>query len=267
MMDKLTAWLAPVGQYGLQKMLPMAVLAVFGMLVIRVAMKIVRKLLEKSKLEKVAHTLILTAGKVVLYICLVLAVVSGLGIDVTGVVALASVLTLAVSLSVQNLLENVFGGFTLLYTKPFVSEDFVEIAGQSGTVKEIGLSYTKLATPDNKIISIPNSAVVAAQIINYTVTGTRRLDINLEVSYGVDSEKVLEILKTTANQPQTLAEPGVTVAIKEYNAQTITYGMMLWCKTEDYWNLKYAINRELSRLSREAGISFHDPKLTIQMEK
>ena len=177
MLDKIIIWLAPVGKYSLEKLLPMVVLAALGILSIRIAMKLVKKLLEKSKLEKAAHTLILTASRVVLYILLALAVASGLGIDVTGVVALASVLTLAVSLSVQNLLTNVFGGFTLLYTKPFVSEDFVEIAGQSGTVKEIGLSYTKLATTDNKIVSIPNSAVVAAEIVNYTVTGTLRLGI------------------------------------------------------------------------------------------
>ena len=194
MFDKMIAWLAPVGRYSLEKLLPMVILAAVGILAIQIAMKVVRKLLEKSKPEKAAHTLILTACRVALYILLALAVASGLGIDVTGVVALASVLTLAISLSVQNLLTNVFGGFTLLYTKPFVSEDFVEIAGQSGTVKEIGLTYTKLATADNRIVSIPNSAVAAAEIVNYTVTGSRRLDINLAVSYGNDAEVVLQIL-------------------------------------------------------------------------
>ena len=73
--------------------------------------------------------------------------------------------------------------------------------------------------------------------------------------------------RTKANQPKILEEPGATIAIKEYHEQSITYGMMLWCKTEDYWELKFAINRELSKLSREAGITFYDPKLTVQMEK
>ena len=98
MLDKIMIWLAPVGKYSLEKLLPMVVLAALGILSIRIAMKLVKKLLEKSKLEKAAHTLILTASRVVLYILLALAVASGLGIDVTGVVALASVLTLAVSL-------------------------------------------------------------------------------------------------------------------------------------------------------------------------
>lgn len=267
MLDKIMIWLAPVGKYSLEKLLPMAVLAALGILSIRIAMKLVKKLLEKSKLEKAAHTLILTASRVVLYILLALAVASGLGIDVTGVVALASVLTLAVSLSVQNLLTNVFGGFTLLYTKPFVSEDFVEIAGQSGTVKEIGLSYTKLATADNKIVSIPNSAVVAAEIVNYTVTGTRRLDINLEVSYSVDTDTVLEILQKAVQKEGVFQDPAPVVAIKEYNAQSVTYGAMVWCATSDYWDLKFAINRELSELCRQAGVSFYAPSMKIQVEK
>ena len=266
-MNAILTWLSLAGTFVLSKVLPMIALTALGILVVQVVLKMVKKMLVKSKLEKAAHTLIITACQIVLYILLGLAVASGLGIDVTGVVALASVLTLAVSLAVQNLLANVFGGFTLLYTRPFASEDFVEIAGQSGTVKEIGLSYTKLATADNKIVSIPNSAVVAAEIVNYTVTGTRRLDINLEVSYGVAPEKMLQIMEKAAQQPQVLPDPAPVIAMKEYNQQSITYGMMLWCKTADYGNLKFAINRELSRLAAEAGITFYDPHLSVHLEK
>ena len=267
MLAKLYDWFDLVVTFSAEKLLPMVILAVLGILVIQVVLKMARKMLAKSKLEKAAHTLIVTALQIVLYVLLALAVASGLGIDVTGVVALASVLTLAVSLSVQDLLTNVFGGFTLLYTKPFVSEDFVEIAGQSGTVKEIGLTYTKLATPDNKIVSIPNSAVVAAEIVNYTVTGTRRLDINLTVSYGVSADTVMQIMEEASCQSAVLSEPARVIAMKEYNEQSITYGMMLWCKSEDYWDLKFAINRELSCLAKEAGISFYDPQLSVRLDK
>ena len=267
MMNMILSWLSLAGTFAVSKLLPMVALTAIGILAVQVVLKLTKKCLEKSKLEKAAHTLILTAVQVVLYVLLGLAVASGLGIDVTGVVALASVLTLAVSLSVQNLLTNVFGGFTLLYTRPFVSEDYVEIAGQSGTVKEIGLTYTKLATADNKIVSIPNSAVVAAEIVNYTVTGTRRLDINLEVSYGVSADSVLQIMEQAARQSTVLADPAPVFAVKEYNQQSITYGMMLWCRSSDYWDLKFAINRELSSLAREAGITFYAPQMKIQLEK
>jgi small conductance mechanosensitive channel len=266
-MDKLMEWMQPAGEFMARKLLPMVALTVLGIVTVHILMKLVRKMLEKSKLEKAAHTLILTVCQIALYVLLALIVASGLGIDVTSLVAMASVLTLAISLAVQNLLANVFGGFTLLYTKPFASEDFVEIAGQSGTVKEIGLSYTKLATADNKVVSIPNSAVVAAEIVNYTVTGTRRLDINLEVSYSVAPELVLEILEKAADHPLVLSDPAQVIAIKEYNQQSITYGIMLWCDTSDYWTLKFDINRELSRRALEAGITFYDPHLHVHLDK
>ena len=265
-MNAIFTWLSLAGTFVLSKALPMIALAALGILAVQVVLKLIRKMLEKSKLEKAAHTLIVTASQIVLYILLALMVASGLGIDVTGVVAMASVLTSAVSLSVQNLLTNVFGGFTLLYTKPFASDDYVEIAGQSGTVKEIGLSYTKLATADNKIVSIPNSAVVAAEIINYTVTGTRRLDINLTVSYSIPAETVLALLEKAAEQPKVKTDPGKVIAIKEYNERSITYGLMLWCDAADYWDLKFAVNRDLSRLAEEAGIRFYDPRLSVHME-
>ena len=267
MFAKIYDWFDLALTYAAGKLLPMVALTALGVLAIQAALKITKKMLEKSKLEKAAHTLLLTAVQVVLYILLALMVASGLGIDVTGIVALASVLTLAVSLSVQNLLTNVFGGFTLLYTKPFASEDFVEIAGQSGTVKEIGLTYTKLATVDNKIVSIPNSAVVAAEIVNYTVTGTRRLDINLEVSYGVPAEQVLQIMGEAAKQDTVLEEPAPNPVVMEYKQSSVNYCLMVWCKAEDYWGTKFAINQELSRLAKEAGISFYDPHLSVRVEK
>ena len=267
MFAKIYDWLDLVGTYTVGKLLPMVLLTVLGILVIRVVQKVIRKVLEKSRLEKAAHTLILTAAQVVLYILLGLAVASGLGIDVTGVVALASVLTLAISLSVQDMLANVFGGFTLLYTRPFASEDFVEIAGQSGVVKEVGLTYTKLVTGDNKVISIPNRAVVAAEIVNYTVTGTRRVDINLEVSYGVATEQVLEIMRNAAKRDGVKADPAPVAVVKEYNATSITYGLMVWCDSAVYWDVKFDVNRELSRLCAEAGITFYAPQMKIQLEK
>ena len=267
MFAKIQDWFELIGSFVMAKGLPMVILAVLGILAVQIVLKVVRKVLETSKLEKAAHTLILTAVQVVLYILLGLAVASGLGIDVTGIVALASVLTLAVSLAVQDLLANVFGGFTLLYTRPFASEDFVEIAGQSGVVKEIGLTYTKLITGDNKAISIPNRAVAAAEIVNYTVTGKRRVDINLEVSYGVATEQVLEIMRNAAKCDGVMADPAPVAVVKEYNTTSITYGLMVWCGTAVYWDVKFAVNRELSRLCAEAGITLYAPQMKIQLEK
>jgi len=195
-----------LGTGALNKVLHAVLVLVIGILIIRIVTKLLQGGLEKSHLEKAAHSLILSLAKVAMYILLGLSVASSLDIDVTGIVALASVLTLAVSLSLQNMLTNVIGGFTILSTHPFHSGDYVEIAGQSGTVQEINMTYTRLATFDNKLISIPNSAVVAAQIVNYSAADTRRVDIPVSASYDAPTQKVIDALVlagTMDNVPDT----------------------------------------------------------------
>jgi len=260
-------WLNRLLDFTLTDILPALLLVVIGIVVIVIIKKIVNSILVKSKLEKAAHSLIKSVISVILYLLLGLIVASKLGIDVTGVVALASVLTLAISLSVQNMLTNLIGGFTLLSTKPFVSGDFVEIAGQSGTVKEIGLTYTKLLTPDNKEVSIPNSAVVAAQIVNYTVTGTRRVEVYVSASYETPVEQVLDALAQAAKLPKVLEEPGITTAVKEYGASTIDYQLFVWCRSEDYWAVKFELQNNMVKVFKENGVKMSYPHLNIHVEK
>ena len=246
---------------------PAIIIAVLGILAIRLMMKLVATALKKSRLEEAAHSLIKSLLRVVLYVLLGLIVADKLGIDVTGIVALASVLTLAVSLSVQNALTNVIGGFTLLYTKPFAIGDFVEVAGKSGTVTTIGLTYTKLATVDNKIISIPNSAVVAAEIINYTVSGTRRVDVEVCAAYTMPMEQVLEALREAGAVATVLEDRLPFAAVKGYEDSAIRYLLQVWCKTEDYWTTLCRINQNVKTVFDAKGIEMTYPHLNVHLDK
>ena len=266
-MEIIKNWLKSLGGFALSSVLPAVILFVIGALIIRIIMRIIKAALEKSKLEKAAHSLIKSLVRTVLFVLLCLIVASSLGIDVTGIVALASVLTLAVSLSVQNALTNVIGGFTLLYTKPFVSGDFVEIAGQSGTVKEIGLTYTKLATADNKIVSIPNSAVVAAQIVNFTVSGTRRVDVAVSASYDSAVEDVLEALLEAGQVPTILEGKAPFAAVSDYGESAVNYILHVWCATDDYWTTKFAVNQRVKAVFREKGVEMTYPHINVHLEK
>ena len=256
-----------VGSFALRKALPALVIAVIGILAIRLLTRLLAVALEKTKLEKAAHKLILSVLRIVLYVLLGLIAASSLGIDVTGIVALASVLTLAVSLSVQNFLTNVFGGFTLLTNKPFTSGDFVEIAGQSGTVKEVGMTYTKLATGDNKLVSIPNSAVVAAEIVNYSVTGKRRVDIAVSAAYDAPVDTVLEALKEAAQVSTALADPGCFAGVKNYGDSAIEYVLQVWTSADDYWTTLYAVNKNVKAVFDSHGISMTYPHLNVHLDR
>lgn len=267
MMDAISTIFMTLGTLAVSTILPAVILAAVGILLIQLLLKVTKTFLEKSKLEKAAYTLILSCIKVVGYVLLALMVASKLGIDVTGIVALASVLTLAVSLALQNILANVIGGFTLLYTKPFASGDFVEIAGQSGTVKEIGLTYTKLATADNKLVSIPNSAVIAAEIVNYTTTGTRRVDVAASASYDMAVEDVLAALREAGAVSTALADPAPFAAVKNYGESSVEYILQVWCKAEDYWTTLFTINNNVKAVFEQNNIHMSYPHINVHMDK
>lgn len=256
-----------VSGFALHRLLPAVLILVAGILIVRITVKILNKALGKSKLDKAVISLVVSVLRVILLLTVFLIAASSLGIDVSGIVALASVLTLAVSLAVQDALTNLIGGFTLLNTKPFAIGDYVEIAGQSGTVQQVGLTYTKLLTPDRKTVSIPNSAVVAAQIVNYTADGTRRVDITVNVAYSNDPDQVIAALKEAASIPTVLQDPVPYCAISAYNDSTVSYILQVWSTSDNYWPTMHSIHRNISSVFQKQGIIMTYPHLNIHLDK
>lgn len=267
MLEKIEKWLEAFLVNGIDRLFTAFLILICGLVVIRIVMSILSKFLVKSgKLEKAAHTLIKSLVRVVLYLQLVLMVATSLGIDVTGVIALASVLTLSVSLALQNALANVFGGFTLLTTVPFHSGDYVEIGTDAGTVVEIGMTYTKLQTPDNKLISIPNSTVISSDIVNYSITGTRRVDISVTAAYTEETQKVMDALIQAATHDKVLLEPAPATVIDSYGDTTIRYSLRVWTKTEDYWDVRNAIMVNIKFIFDAQGIKMVHPHIHVYTE-
>ena len=259
--------LRDLGAFSTGRLLPAVLLFLLGAVLIRLILRLVNAALVRTKMEKAAHSLVRSVARVVLYLLLFLMCASMVGVDVTSVVALASVLTLALSLSLQNVLTNVISGFVLLTTDPFHSGDFVEIAGQSGTVVEIGLTYTKLATADNKQVSIPNSSVTSEQIINFSSNGTRRVTVNVTASYDCDPQQVIEALLEVAQMPTVLADPEPFAGLENYEDSAIRYVLRVWCRTEDYRTTQYEANRRVKTVFDEKGIVMSYPHLNVHIDK
>lgn len=266
-MEKLLNWLSDTGIAALNRFLPFLLILLTGIIIIRIITKVVNKALAKTKLEKAAHGMIRSLVKTVLYVLLALTAASSLGIDVTGVLALASVATLAVSLALQDMLSNLVGGFTLVYTHPFSSGDYVEIAGQSGTVKEIGMTYTKLATPDNKLVQIPNASVVSSEIVNYSCTGKRRVAIDVSASYETPVERVIEALKEAADVEGVLEDPAVFATVTGYGEHAIQYVVRVWCPTDVYWDVHFQIMYNIKQVFDRDGLKMTHPHLNIHLQK
>ena len=266
-MNNLLNWLANTGLNALNRVLPFLLILAGGIFVIRIATKLVDKMLEKTKLEKAAHGMIRSLARTVMFVLLALMAASSLGIDVTGVLALASVATLAVSLALQDLLGNLVGGFTLVYTHPFSAGDYVEIAGQAGTVKAIGMTYTQLTTPDNKLVQIPNASVVSSEIVNYSCTGKRRVAVEISASYDAPVDAVIAALKEAANVEGILEDPAIFAAVTGYGDHAIHYVVRVWCPTEIYWDVNNATIYNIKKIFDREGIAMTYPHLNVHLDK
>lgn len=267
MHDELKTWMETFLSNGIGRIVSAILVLIVGILAIRIIMTVLGRFLEAGKLEKAAHTLVKSVVRVALYLLLGLMVAQSLGIDMTGVIALASVLTLSVSLAMQNALTNVIGGFTLLYTVPFHSGDYVDIGADSGTVAEIGMTYTRLQTPDNKLISIPNSTVVAANIVNYSAAGIRRVDMPVTAAYNEPCQKVIDALMQAATHDKVLLEPAPAAVVDSYEEKAVRYVLRVWTKAEDYWEVRNATMLKLKNTFDAEGIRMVYPHLHVYTEE
>ena len=260
LMDKVSAMLTT-------RLIPAVLILVIGIVIITLVKRLIRSALNKTKLEKAAHRLIRSVISAAMYIVLFLIAAATLGIDVTSIVALASVLTLAVSLALQNMLANVIGGFTILSTTPFHSGDYVEIAGQAGTVSEINMTYTKLTTPDGKLISIPNSSVVASQIVNYSAEAIRRVDVAVSASYDCPVQDVIGALCAAGAVDKALTDPAPMAIVASYGESAINYSLRVWANNADYWDVNFAVTQNVKKIFDERGVAMTFPHLNVHIDK
>lgn len=260
------SWFSGAGSQLLDSAVSTVLTLVVGILLIKAVLRLLRKALEKTRLEKAAYGLILSLTKIGLYLLLGLSLAAGLGIDVTGVVALASVLTLAVSLALQNMLANVLGGFALLTTHPFHSGDFVDIGDQSGTVTAIDMTYTRLMTPDNKVVCIPNSTVMSATVVNYSAGGIRRAELKISAGYDAPTQKVIDALVLAATVDNALLEPAPFAAVESYGDNAIQYILRFWAKTPEYWDVYFQVNQRVKTVFDQQGIQMTYPHLNVHLD-
>ena len=250
--------LAALGISSLNALLSAIVTLVVCIVAIKLITNIVDKLLSRStKLDATLRHYLSSGVRTLLWILAVIIVANALGINTTSLVALVSVAGLALSLSVQNVMSNLFSGITLLIAKPFSSGDFVEVAGKTGVIKAVGLFYTQLATLDNVAISIPNGDVTAGSVINYSREPLRRVDRTFTASYDSSTEDAkAAILDAIAKDGRILADPAPFVRLLEYKGSTVEYVVRVWCKNADYWDVYFDLNENVRESFAEKGVKF-----------
>lgn len=239
---------------------------VAAVVVSRVVLSLVGRALAKSRLDPALVRIVKTAVKFIVGVVCILLICETLGIEITSLIALFSVVGLAFSLAVQGVLANLAGGITILGARPFRVGDFVEMDGITGTVKEVALMYTKVDTTDNKLVYIPNKIVSEAKVVNFSQEGTRRLELTFSASYDSPMDQVKKaVMDMLAAEPLVLDTPAPVVGVAKYGASAIEYNLWAWCKGADYWSAFYAVNEGIKKSLDAAGLEMTYDHLNVHM--
>jgi small conductance mechanosensitive channel len=237
----------------------------------RVVTVISRKIAKKGDKDKYDKTVMKTLAylfniglKVVIAICLV----GYVGIDTSGLTALVASFGVCIGLAVNGALSNVAGGVLIIVTRPFKIDDFIEAQGVCGTVEDIHMVCTKLRTPDNKVVYLPNGALSSGNIINYSEKDTRRVDFTFSIAYDADFEKAKAIvLDLLVNHELTLDDPAPFVRVSEHGASSINITARAWVKSADYWTVNFDTIEAVKKAFDENGIEIPFDQLDVHVKQ
>ena len=182
------------------------------------------------------------------------------GVQATSFVAILGAMTLAIGLSLQGALGNIASGIMVMLFRPYGVGQYVEIAGEGGTVKDINLFQTILATPDNVQVIVPNSQAISGVIRNYAGYPTRRIDLVFSVDYGDGLENAMSVIERTVKaDPRVLADPALMVRVNTLGASSVDIVARPWVNTDDYWEVRWALVRAVKEALDAAGITIPYP--------
>ncbi len=262
--NSLTAWAAAF----LPKLLLALIVFGVGYLVIRLAIKLLKKGLGRSKLDPSLQAFLLSLLKITLIVLLAITCASMLGLETTSLITAVGAVGLAFSLAVKDSLTNLAGGMLLLFTKPFSTGDFVSVGDISGTVSEISLVYTRLTTPDNKVVYLPNGDVSKATVVNFSSQATRRLDLTFSIGYECDFHKAEQvILKVAQQNPMVLQDPAPMVRLTAHGSSSLDILCRVWVESANYWPLNFDLLAQVKDAFDEAGISIPYPQMDVHLSK
>lgn len=187
-------------------------------------------------------------------------VLSGLGFDVTPIFALFGGASFILAFAMQDSLSNLASGLMIMFNHPFDEGDYIAAGGTAGTVKSVSIVSTTIATPDNQVIVIPNSMVWGDVITNSTASKLRRVDLQFGIDYNDDADQAIQaILDVAKVDDRVLGDPQPWVRVTNLGESSVDLTARLWCKADDYWDLKFALTKEVKSAFDDIGISIPYP--------
>ncbi|MBP3653342.1 MAG: mechanosensitive ion channel family protein [Clostridia bacterium] len=238
------------------------------LLVTRLIMRLTSRLLKKTHhIDQSLHTMLKTTLRILLYFISIVFAANTMGVPVSSFLAVFSVVGLAVSLAVQGVLSNLAGGVIILASKPFALGDYIETEAVAGTVKDIGFLHTRMIAPDGKMIFVPNNLLYNSKLINYTSSGTRRIDLNISAAYDCSPEEVRRAaMAAIRSTPNVLHDPAPEVLLEAYGENAIQYTVRAWSLAQDYLTVRYTLSEAIYQAFRDNGVKMTYPHINVHMQ-
>ncbi len=233
---------------------------IIGLWLSKKIVKLTKKLMAKRGIEVTLQKFLGDLLGWGLKILVFITAISQVGVETTSFIAILGAAGLAIGLALQGALANFAGGALIMIFKPFKVGDLIETQGQLGVVKEIQIFVTKLNSPQNKLIIIPNGTLSNGNIINYSEEGTLRVDLTFGVSYDADIKQTKEVLmQVLLKNPDVLKNPAPTINVSELADSSVNFAVRPWSKTENYWKVYYSILEDGKNALDNAGIEIPYP--------
>lgn len=246
------------------KLLMAIIVYIIGSKIIKFAMKLSDKMMEKSKLDKGVQGFLKSVLKFLLYFVLLVVICGQVGIDTASIITLLGTAGLAFSLALQGSLSNFAGGILILVLKPFIVGDFINAQGFEGTVEKIDIFYTTLLTLDNKAVVLPNGTLSNGSIINVTREPMRRLDVKVPIDYSNDIKKATDVLtKVLEKEELRVKEKPVEVIVVEFGDDAIILEIHSWFLKENFAAYRSAVLTDVKKAFDENGLTIPFKQLVV----
>lgn len=262
--DFFTELLASLGA----RLMGALIVLIVGIKLISWLKKRLKKFPKIQALEDGLESFLLSFVGVSLYAVLFVTVALMLGVPATSFLTILASCGVAVGLALQGALSNFAGGIMILIFKPFKVGDYISTPDASGTVKAITVVYTILDTPDNKAITIPNGVLTNSVVENYSAMDKRRVDLEFNVDYDTDVETVKALLLAiAAKHPLVVSEPEPMARLTKHGDSSLVFTMRVWCKTDDYWSVRFDLLESVKAAFDKMGIKIPFPQLDVHLNK
>ncbi|WP_179353105.1 mechanosensitive ion channel family protein [Winogradskyella vidalii] len=233
---------------------------IIGSWVIKVLLKTAKKAMNKGDYDESLKKFLSNLLNWILKIILIIVVLGTVGVETTSFAAIIAAAGLAIGLALQGSLGNFAGGVLIMIFKPFKIGDYIQAQGEAGTVKEIEIFTTKLTTPDNKEIIIPNGSLSNGNIVNFSTEATRRVDFTFGVGYDSDIKLTKETIMSVINKHDLiLKDPAPAINVSELGDSSINFFTRVWVNKADYWTVNFDVIEQTKEALDAAGIDIPYP--------